>query len=104
MLSLQEIRQIAKSVSKWTWNKYVPGSGEKLNRGAVSSQVNNWDQLSLLEQQQVAAKTNIKQKAKTLETLTFTLNKLGGTATQKQVSEASGKSLKTVKRYWNLLK
>jgi hypothetical protein len=102
-LSIQENKQIVKSVAKWTWSKYVPGSGEGIKRGSVSSQISNWEQLTLLEKQQVAAaKTNIKRAEsgfKAAKEAVAKLQKDGVKITVRKLAETAGISKSSAGRY-----
>lgn len=100
-LDLNEIKHIVKSITKFTWNKYTGGDGK--NRGVLNLAAYGHD-LTLQDKQVIGANhTNKTQRENTEQLLNDCLVELqaqGKKATQKAVAELSGKSLKTVKRYW----
>lgn len=104
-LGTSEISYIVKSITNFTWSKYTGGDGK--NRGILelSSKGHN---LTMQDKQIIGANyTNKTQRENTEQLLKDCLAELqaqGKKATQKAVAELSGKSLKTVKRYWKQIK
>jgi len=113
-LSSNEVRQIAKSVAKWSWINYKPK--EKYNRGRMGfgeTRHENKEIPMLSEdekkerQKQAAELTNKHRKEKTILAIkqaTELIEKNGNKATQKRVSEKSGICLRTVKIHWKMRK
>ncbi len=102
-LHYQELKSIAKSVSKWTWQNYNGTGGVKRGRDAAQN-----TQLSLQEKQVLSShNTNKQRKDNTSNRLTQAIVNLKATntkVTQKAVAEVSRVSLRTVKTYWKALK
>lgn len=99
VLPLSEVRSISKSIAKWTWQRRFEfgQSVMKLNEG-----------MDLREKQRLGAvySASVKKEA-TISTLRASyalIQGLGAKPTQKAVSEHAGKSLRTVKSYWKLVK
>lgn len=101
-LGINEIRGIARSVSKWCWNSYDPSHPHHL--GILTPEQK---QLSGKERQAIGAHhTNKKKREETgtkLRTTIAEIKKSGDHPTQQRVSEKSSVSLRTVKRYWKEL-
>lgn len=101
-LPINEIRGLAKSVSKWCWSSYDPSQPRQL--GILTPEQK---QLSGKERQSIGAShTNAQKREKTRDKLTkaiVLIKKSGKHPTQQRVSDHSGLSLRTVKRYWNEL-
>jgi len=101
-LGANEIRSIAKSVSKWCWNNYDPKNSPKTG-------ILTFEQRSLTgkERQSIGAQhTNHEKREKTLARLQKSIKGLKASnihPTQNLVAKRSALSLRTVKRYWNSL-
>lgn len=101
-LNHSEVKAIAKSVSKWTWNNYT---GDKINRGRDTA-INSL--LSTQEKQTLSAiKTNEQRQQSTQEKILKAVRQLqaqGKKTTQKAVALQAGLTDRTVREYKHLLK
>ncbi|WP_417788705.1 replication initiation protein [Terasakiella pusilla] len=101
-LYFKEVHQIARSVSKWVWNRYT-GSGD-VARGVMDLETSD---LSLKEKQAMAAKyAGQQRKAKTLTDMAYAYKRAVaqvGKPTQAYVAMLSGISLRTIKTHWHWL-
>lgn len=102
-MDFKECQQSIKSIATWTWCNFV---GDGKNRGVMELDLKGHN-LSLQDKQVIGATyTNQLQRKTTQNVLQDAFNELVSQCikpTQKATSNLSGKSLKTVKRYWSKL-
>lgn len=102
-LSLNEVKGIAKSISRWTWKNYT-GSGNHYNVGAAARYINEEDTIRTKMQKgayyshKVRSTKAIKKLAETIQNA----QQEGGSITKKGMARKSGLSLPTVQKYWDL--
>lgn len=103
-LGLNEAKNSAKSIAKWTWNNYT---GDSKDRGVLELDLRGHN-LSTRDKQVLGAKyTHQQQREGSQQAITAAFEALqaeGIKPTQKAVAERSGKGIATVKRYWSQFK
>ena len=95
-----EVKATSKSVSKWVWRYYEP----KVNRGRDAIQ--NYS-LDLTDKRILSAKNTNKARINTTQAKIMdavkVLHEQGKKTTQKAISEVSGLSTRTIRKYKNLM-
>lgn len=98
-LSDRELAGIAKSVSRWVWNKYT-GSGKTRRRGICKIDYH----LPLIEKQQLgqseSSRIRINNSRNRIRQAIISINNQGIPLTKAEVSRRSGLDRKTVYRHW----
>ncbi len=96
-----EVRSIAKSVARWTWERYT-GHGKGIKRGAMAAHLSpSMD----LQQRQVAAahfaaRQQVQASQSRIAEARAALEEQGQKASQAAVAAVTGLGIATVKRHW----
>ena len=97
-LKLSEVKATAKSVAKWTWDKYT---GHSINRGVMEM---DDTEIPLINKQRLAARrTHEVRRKKTVERIMTGVRLLlaaKASLNRCSVAKASGCTRQTVARYW----
>lgn len=106
-LAFPEIKATARSVAKWTWDKYN-GTGDTKNRGACSKQIQLWgDSLDLSDRQRIGQQYMVKKRTESTENRIKSAVKHlisnGDRVSIRSVSKAAKLSNSTIQKYKHLL-
>ncbi len=106
-LSFPEIKATARSVAKWTWDKYT-GTGDAKDRGACSKQIQLWgDSIDLSDRQRIGQQhTSQKRTESTENRIKAAVKHLissGDRVSIRSVSKAAKLSNPTIQKYKHLL-
>lgn len=99
-LSLPQVRATARSISRWTWDKYR-GASSPVHRGVMM--LGNASGMSLEARQRLSAKRTQEKKkqgtASKIRRAYHNLTQLNRKLTQKNLAEAAGLSTATIRRW-----
>ena len=106
-LAYPEIKATARSVAKWTWDKYT-GKGDSKNRGVCSKQIDLWgDAIDLGDRQRIgqqyANQKRVESTERRVKLAVKQLTESGERVSIRSVSLASKLSKTTVQKYKILL-
>lgn len=100
-----EVRSVARSVARFVYFRYQPGSGDQKKRGRDSEIIQT--SMSVPERQRVSAeRTNAARKSATETKIKWAVSQLIGSgkrATKSSVANLAGVDRKTVRRFKHLL-
>lgn len=104
-LPASEVRSVAKSVARFVYFRYQPGSGDQKKRGRDSEIIQS--SMSVPERQRVSAeRTNAAQRSATETKIKWAVSQLIGSGkrvTKSSVADLAGVDRKTVRRFKHLL-
>lgn len=104
-LRYSEVAGTAKSVATWTWSRYCGQGSARSSRGILALDSAHGDRIERQRRGALyTAKVRHDKTLRQLQQASLEVQRAGKSLTQAMVSELTGRSLSTVKRYWSELR